>query len=71
MATVSLDESYYNTYSGGFSNPHYTLTLKVISCQLLYNYQMHKSNSVTSVWKRGEAHVPQAHKWESFVTEIL
>ena len=46
------------------------LTLKVISCQLLYNYQMHKSHSVTSVWPRGEAHVPQAHKWKSFVTEI-
>ena len=44
---------------------------KVISCQLLYNYKMHKSHSVTSVWKRGDAHVPQAHKWESFVTEIL
>lgn len=38
------------------------LTLKVISCQLLYNSQMHKSHSVTSVWPRGEAHVPQAHK---------
>ena len=38
------------------------LTLKVISCQLLYNYQMHKSHSVTSAWPHGEAHVPQAHK---------
>ena len=30
MATVSLDESYYNTYSGDFSNPHkhYTVTYK-------------------------------------------
>ena len=45
------------------------LTLKVTSCQLFYNYQMHKSHSVTSAWPRGEAHVPQVHKWKSFVTE--